>query len=308
MINILQTAAQAADKIRISTPSDAAHFTMHLAQRRGFLKEEGFDAELIVISGPVANVALSNGDTDYFSGFGSALRSILQGLPLRIAACFRPTPHFMLQARPEFKTIKDLKGKTIGITAYGSGPELVGRLMVKHFGLDPDKDVKWVPTGAGEGRYIRMQQGLLDATVATVPTDYLGRKMGFPIMVRSEDLFTYPFSGLTVSMRKLKEKPDEVRRVIRAGIKANRYMRENRDGTIPVLMSTYRIDKEVATAAYDSFIKGFNLDGSMPEDGFRRLLDDTKRVMKIDREGALSEVADLSILREAQRELGSKGK
>ena len=74
--------------------------------------------------------------------------------------------------------------------------------MVKHFGLDPDKDVKWVPSGAGEGRYIRMQQGLLDATVATVPNDYLGRKMGFPVIVRSEDLFTYPFSGLTVSMKK----------------------------------------------------------------------------------------------------------
>ena len=160
---------------------------MHLAQKRGFLKEEGFDAELVIISGPVANVALSNGDTDYFSGFGSALRAILQGLPLRIVACYRPTPHF-----------------------------------------------------------------------------------------------------------------------IRAGIKANRYMRANRDGTIPVLMSTYRIDKEVATAAYDSFIKGFNNDGSMPEDGFRRLLDDTKRLMKIDREVALSEVADLSILKEAQRELGIK--
>jgi len=236
------------------------------------------------------------------------MRSMLQGLPLRIVACFRPTPHFMLQSRPEFKSVKDLKGKIIGISAYGSGTELVGRLMVKHFGLDPDKDVKWVPAGAGEGRYIRMQQGLLDATVATVPTDYLGRKMGFPIIVRSEDLFTYPFSGLTVSMRKLKEKPDEIRRVIRAGIRANRYMRENRDGTIATLMSTYRIDKEVATAAYDSFIKGFNLDGSMPEDGFRRLLDDTKRVMKIDREVALSEVADLSILREAQRELGIKVK
>ena len=46
----------------------------------------------------------------------------------------------------------------------------------------------------------------------------------------------------------------------------------------------------------------------MPEDGFRRLLDDTKRVMKIDREVTLSEVADLSILREAQRELGIKAK
>jgi NitT/TauT family transport system substrate-binding protein len=302
----LETSVQAADKIRISTPGDAAHFTMHLAQKRGFLKEEGFDAEVIVISGPVANVALSNGDTDYFSGFGSALRSILQGLPLRIVACYRPTPHFMLQSRPEFKAVKDLKGRTIGITAYGSGTELVGRMMIKHFGLDPDKDVKFVPGGASEGRYIRMQQGLLDATVATVPTEYLGRKMGFPIMVRSEDLFTYPFSGLTAHVKKIKEKPDEVKRVIRAGIKANRYMRSNRDGTIPVLMSTYRIDKEVATAAYDSFIKGFNLDGSMPEDGFRRLLDDTKRVMKIDRDVALSEVADLSILREAQKELGIK--
>jgi len=305
-ICLLHTSVQAADKIRISTPADAAHFTMHLAQKRGFLKEEGFDAELVIISGPVANVALSNGDTDYFSGFGSVLRAILQGLPLRIAACYRPTPHFMLQTRPEFKTVKDLKGKTIGVRAFGGGPDLVGRLIVKHFGLDPDKDVKWAVAGSDEGRYIRMQQGLLDATMATVPTDYLGRKMGFPVIVRSEDLFTYPFSGITASIKKIKEKPDEVKRVIRAGIKANRYMRANRDGTIPVLMSTYRIDKEVASAAYDSFIKGFNNDGSMPEDGFRRLLDDTKRLMKIDREIALSEVADLSILKEAQRDLGIK--
>ena len=302
----LQTSVHSADKIRISTPGDASQFTMHLAQKRGFLKEEGFEAEVITISGPVANVALSNGDIDYFSGFGSALRSILQGLPLRIVACYRPTPHFLLQSRPEFKSVKDLKGKAIGITTFGSGSELVGRMMVKHFGLDPDKDVKWVAAGSGEGRFIRMQQGLLDATVATVPNDYLGRKMGFPVIVRSEELFTYPFSGLTAHVKKIKEKPDEVKRVIRAGIKANRYMRSNRDGTIPVLMSTYRIDKEVATAAYDSFIKGFNLDGSMPEDGFRRLLDDTKRLMKIDREVALSEVSDLSILREAQRELGIK--
>jgi NitT/TauT family transport system substrate-binding protein len=303
---LLHTSIHAADKIRISTPADAAHFTMHLAQKRGFLKEEGFDAEMVIISGPVANVALSNGDTDYFSGFGSALRAILQGLPLRITACYRPTPHFMLQTRPELKTVKDLKGKTIGVRAFGGGPDLVGRLIVKHFGLDPDKDVKWAVAGSDEGRYIRMQQGLLDATMATVPTDYLGRKMGFPVIVRSEDLFTYPFSGLTASIKKIKEKPDEVKRVIRAGIKANRYMRANRDGTIPVLMSTYRIDREVASAAYDSFIKGFNLDGSMPEDGFRRLLDDTKRLMKIDREVALSEVADLSLLKEAQRDLGIK--
>ena len=54
--------------------------------------------------------------------------------------------------------------------------------------------------------------------------------------------------------------------------------------------------------------KGFNLDGSMPEDGFRRLLDDTKRLMKIDRDVVFSEVADLSLIREALRELGITAK
>src|SRR4029453_17260848 len=166
-IFIFQSPVQATDKIRISTPADAAHFTMHLAQRKGFLKEEGFDVEMIVIQGgaAVTNVALSNGELDYFSGLGVSIRSIILGLPLRIVACYRPMPHFLLQARPEFKSVQDLKGKTIGITTYGSCTEIIGRLMVKHFGLDPDKDVKFVPGGSGEGRYIRMRQGLLNATV-----------------------------------------------------------------------------------------------------------------------------------------------
>jgi NitT/TauT family transport system substrate-binding protein len=254
----------------------------------------------------VANVALANGDIDYFTGFGSAIRAMVQGqLPTRIVACYRPVAHFVLVSRAEIKTIKDLKGKTIGASP-GTAPDLVARLMMKHFGLEPDKDVKFIGSPGGETALHRMSQGQIDAQVMPVPWDYRSRKLNLNILARAEDLFTYPISGLITQTRKIKERPDEIRRVIRAGIKANRYMRSNRDGTIPILMSTYRIDKEVATAAYDSFIKGFNVDGSMPEDGFRRLLDDTKRVMKIDREVALSEVADLSILREAQRELGIK--
>ena len=114
--------------------------------------------------------------------------------------------------------------------------------------------------------------------------------------------------SLALSRERAREgvRPDEIKRLIKAGIKANRYIRGNREGTIPILMSTYRLDKEIAAALYDSFVKGFSIDGNLPEDGLRRLVDDTKRVMKIDREVALSEVSDLSILREAQRELGSR--
>ena len=146
----------------------------------------------------------------------------------------------------------------------------------------------------------------MDATSAPVPWDYRAKKMGFNVLARAEDLFTYPISGVVAHTKKIKEKPDEIKRLIRAGIKANRYMRENREGTIAILMSTYRLDQETGAALYDSFVKGFNNDGSLPEDGFRRLIEDTKRITKVDREVAFSEVADLSILREAQRELGIK--
>ena len=186
----------------------AGNFIVPLAQKRGFLNEEGIETEIVTISGPVANIALASGEIDYFTGFGSAMRAVIQGqLPARIV-----------------------------------------------------------------------------------------------VLARAEDLFTYPISGLVAHTNKIKDKPDETKRLIRAGIKANRYMRQNRDGTIPVLMSTYKLDKEVAISLYDSFVKGFNDDGNLPEEGFRQLIEDT--VTQIRRELAFNEVSDLSILKEAQRELG----
>jgi len=139
-----------------------------------------------------------------------------------------------------------------------------------------------------------------------VPWDYRGKKLGLNVLARAEDLFTYPISGVVAHIKKIKEKPDEIKRAIRAGIKANRYMRANRDGTIPILVSTYKLDKETAAALYDSFVKGFNDDGNLPEDGLRRLIDDTRSITKMSRAVAANEVADLSILREAQREMGIK--
>jgi ABC-type nitrate/sulfonate/bicarbonate transport system substrate-binding protein len=306
-IFVFQAAANAADKIHIAMPADAGHFTIPLAQKRGFLKEEGIEAEIITITGPVANIALASGEIDYYTGFGSAMRAMIQGqLPARIVVCYRPLPHFVVVSRPDIKSVKDLKGKIFG-TNPGGGPDLVARLIIKHFGMDPDKDIKFT-RGTNDTALARMKQGLMDATALPVPREYQAIKMGFHVLARAEDLFTYPISGLIAHTKKIKEKPDEIKRVIRAGIKANRYMRANRDGTIPILMGTYRLDKETAAALYDSFVKGFNDDGNLPEDGLRRLIEDTKSVTQTRREVAFNEVSDLLILREAQNGLGIQGR
>ena len=106
--------------------------------------------------------------------------------------------------------------------------------------------------------------------------------------------------------RKIKQRPDEIKRVIKAGIEANRYIRSNREGTVQFLMDWMRIDKDVAAATYEAFLPALNEDGNCPEDGMRLVIEEAKKAAKVSREVSMKDVADLSILREAQRELGIK--
>jgi NitT/TauT family transport system substrate-binding protein len=300
--------AGAADKIGISFPGPAAQFIpLAVAEKQGFFRDEGLQGEMVQMRGSVPIAALVNGDIDYHMVIGSGVASAIQRLPVRAVACFVPAPPIALIARPEFKSVKDLKGQTIGANPVGASvTSASARLILSHFGLDPEKDVKFTVRGDAPARLALMKEGLIAATFGSAPIDHQGIKMGFVILARSYEIFSYPDSGLVASVKKIKEKPDEVRRVIKAGIRANRYIRSNRDGTIQFLMDRQKIDRELAAATYDSIWKSFNDDGSIPEKGLRLVIEEAKKAAKVTREISLSEVADLSLLREAQKELGIK--
>src|SRR4029434_10432208 len=110
---VVHTSVHAADKIRISMTGFAGQFmTFPLAQRRGFLKEEGIEAEIIRISAAAGRAALSGGEVDYSTGIGgTAIGGALSGVPIKVVACFVPAPVLALVARPEFKSVQQLKGK-----------------------------------------------------------------------------------------------------------------------------------------------------------------------------------------------------
>jgi NitT/TauT family transport system substrate-binding protein len=217
-------------------------------------------------------------------------------------------PPSALIARPEFKSVQELRGNAIGLNTSGGALESTARLIFKHFGLDPDKDIKFLPLGTNERRFSAMKQGLTAGTMGSPPLDFLGKKMGFVVLARAYELFSYPTSGVVASLKRIKEKPDEVKRVIKAGIRATRYIRQNREGTIQFMTEWSKIDKEMATATYDGVLKLFNDDGSVPEKGMLLVIDELKKLGKVEREISLSEVADLSILKDAQKELGITAK
>ena len=308
-IYVLHASADAADKIRIGFPDLAAQFLpLPLGEVKGFFHEEGLQAEFIRIRPAISSAALVSGEIDYDAVIGNGIAAAIRGLPVRVVAAYVPAAPIALIARPEIKSIPDLRGKPIGLNTFGGALESIARLMFKHFGLDPDRDAKFLATGTIDSRFAAMKQNLTAATLGSPPIDFLGRKLGFIVIARAHELFSFPASGLVASVRKIKEKPDEVKRVIKAGIKANRYIQQNREGTIQVMVAWLKIDKEIAAVTYDSVAKAYNEDGGVPESGLRLNIEEAKRVGKVDREISFAEVADLTILREAQKELALKAK
>ena len=306
---MLSSITHAADKVRISISSlDVAFLTAGVAQKRNFFKEEGFEAEIIRMGASVTIPALANGDIDYTFIFGSVVRAAIRGLPVKVVASFLDSSTHTLIARPEWKSVKDLKGKTLGVSSFGATADVAARMMIKHFGVDPEKEMKIIALGSERARFAALKEGLVDVVVISPPADSEGKKIGFNVLARAYELFSFPFIGLGVNIKKMKEKPDEIKRMIKAGLKANRYIRQNREGSIQVLMDWGRTDREGAAASYDSTVTVFNADGTIPDDGLRLVIDQAKREMKIGREVAPSEISDVTILGEAQRELGMKGR
>ena len=138
---IFQASVHAADKIRIAYSAGTGSLLFLLAHKHGFLKAEGVDAEVIRMTGNVPIAALVSGEIDYHTNVSSGVRAAIQGLPLRVVAAYGEGSGMVLVSRASIKSVPELKGKVIAVGNPGSAPDTNGRIMVKHFGLEPDRDV-----------------------------------------------------------------------------------------------------------------------------------------------------------------------
>ena len=299
------TSAHAADKVRIAVPEpNAAYLTFPLAHKKGFLADQGIAAEVILMRGTLTIPALDHGNIDYLTDISRGIRAAIGGFPLKVVACYLPRSSLMVVSRREINSVKELKGKTVAVSGIGSTNFAVLQLMAKHFGLDPEKELKVLAVGGNEARLAALRQGLVAATVVPPPWDFHAKRLGFHVIARSYELFSYPQVGLIVNDRKIKQRPEEIKRMIKGGIEANRYIRSNREGTVKFLMEWMRIDKDVGMATYEALLPAFNEDGKCPEDGMRFVIEEAKKAAKVSREVSMKDVADFSALKEAQQEPG----
>jgi ABC-type nitrate/sulfonate/bicarbonate transport system substrate-binding protein len=226
--------------------------------------------------------------------------SAARGLPVRMLFVGTMKPFWALVVRPEVNSVRELKGKVMGIAGLAGAHHLTTKAILKQNGLDPDKDVtlKVVSVGA---RIPALVSGAMDAGLIDYSEAFRARKSGFKILLNAADHYSVLSAALGANLKTLRERPQQVRRFLKANVQAHRFMREHREATLAVLMNWIKADRETAEGIYQLSVDNFTRDGTVDEGVLKTVIDQQLAESKVP-PVPLSQVADFSLLQQVLKE------
>src|SRR2546428_11620821 len=169
--------------IGVSNPDNVTFFPLYFARDAGYFRDQGLEPQLIVMNSDLAVKALVTGDVDYAASTASAAKAAALGFPVKIVVSFFNGTDFSLVSKPEIKAAGDLKGKIVAVSRFGSAADFDAREALRHLGLDPVKDVKIIPVGAGANRLISLLTGKVDAAIINVAESIRAQEQGMRVLI-----------------------------------------------------------------------------------------------------------------------------
>jgi ABC-type nitrate/sulfonate/bicarbonate transport system substrate-binding protein len=291
--------------IRIGMPNRGVpNLGLMAAQRYGFFRAQGLEAELIVMRPSISLQTLMAGDLDYSTVLASAARASVSGLPLRIVMALTVGQDFSLVVRPDIRRVEDLKGKTLATSGVGEFTDLGARIVLKKYGLVPEVDVKLRALfGNHPLRLSALQAGQIDGTIMTMPYNKIAVKMGFRELVHLREFIKTPQGGLVTTVQKIRSEPDWVLRTVKAALMANRFLKENKSEFIKLLAKESGVnDPVVAGLIHEEIVKLYSDTGLVSDEAMQEFIANSKESLKVSREVSISEVADFTFARKALSE------
>jgi NitT/TauT family transport system substrate-binding protein len=218
---------------------------------RKFFEDARLKVDYVVMRSDLAVKGLITKDVDYMQISSSVLRAAVAGAPLVTILGIYNRTFFDLVARPEIKTLNDLRGKSVGISRYGASTEYAVRFALKANNIDPDKDVKLLAIGSGTdaARISALEAKVVAAAVLQVPSNLIAHKLGAKTILPLGDYMETLFAGLGVSKRKMQTNREEVKRVVRALLKSVDFMVDHPTETRSIIGKNLR-GLEPATVNY----------------------------------------------------------
>jgi NitT/TauT family transport system substrate-binding protein len=249
----------AADRIRIGYSSISGAYTpIWVAHDAGYFAKEGLQDDIILIpSGTQLAQVTVAGEIDIGSLNGSsAIAAALQGADLKIIGNSGNKMVFSLYVRPEIKSVEGLKGKKIGITRFGSAPDISVRYALRKYNINPDKDLTLIQLGFMATVAAGLQGGSIEGGVVSPPTQFAVDKAGFKELISITDMdFAFPNPALVAVGSIIRGKPDVINRFMRAYVRGMHRARTDPAFTYKSMAKYTKIqDTAVLQRAYEFYM------------------------------------------------------
>ena len=277
----------------------------YVGAKVGIYRSEGLDPQFIVMRSGIIIPALLAGELDYITLYLASIRSAVTGIPVRVISTLVTKRSFFLFAQPEIRRTQDLKGKRVAISGFASSTEKSARAALKHHGLEAMRDVTLIGVGDTGLRFQALMSGAIEAAILTPPYSVMAEQKGYRNLVWLGDVLgDLPSNGMSTTVKKLKEKPDQVRRLLRATIRSVIYTREHRQEALPILMKEIPgLDGNTLAGTLDFYMKGISSDGRISESIIHELINEQRELLGIKADIPLNQVVDFSPLERVLKEL-----
>jgi len=304
-----RTSAQELVKVPVQIPAiTPAATAFAVARDRGYYRQEGLDVQLVVMPSAIGMQALLGGNVKFSTAGGAGLLPILRGAPVRFMFTTFSRPMFWLYSRPDLRTVESLKGKKVGVSSLGSGPDSLLRELLKKRGLEGRRDVAILAVGSGTARFFALQAGSVDAAMLSIPANLMAQEAGFRELVSFIEQEWIELQGtVNVTEQLLASDPGLVEKFVRATLKGFIHFRDQRARTLEILGRFLRTKEDAVTKIYDLMRPSLTQDGIVSEEIQRKSLEHV-----IDRAGLkepprLDKIFDYSVAGKVRQELRVQG-
>jgi NitT/TauT family transport system substrate-binding protein len=251
-------AATATIHMRLLYPSFAGSWApAWVTKEAGFFTNEGLDVELIRVGGSTRMVAAMLGGSAPIiqAGASAALAATAAGADVVIIAATGTVSPFRLMARPEIKQPADLKGKKAGITTFGSTSDQVLRIALKHFNLEPNKDIAVLAFGAQPEVFAALQSGAVQVGSLSYPLYPKAAKLGMRELFNFADVGFEDINGAVITTRTfVNQQRDTATRFMRAFIRGVHRYRTDKEYSKKVLAKYGKInDEEILEGTWQDY-------------------------------------------------------
>lgn len=302
-------ASQELRKVRVGIPTRSLIVASSLIPgERGYFKQDGLEAELIVIRSAPSVLALAAREIDFLTIGGGGLSGILRGLPLRVAFAPFNRPLYALYAKPEIRSLPDLDGKKIGVSSFGSGPDLLLRDLLKKRIPDGGKKATILAVGGGMERFIALKTGIVDAAVLATPFTVNAKQDGYRELfsfINERDYADIPVATFTREDL-LQSNPALVERFVRAQAKGLLYMRASRDRAVSSLARALKVREDAVGAGFDELSPALTEDGTISQEEQRKALEYLVNPAALKEAPRLDKIYDFAIAKKVFQELQAR--